>query len=447
MTETPVTGQSRVYVDLIGDLFHSGHLRHLEKAAALGDALVVGVFDDETSTRLSHVPVIPLEERVAIVAALRCVDEVVPGAPGTPDIAFLDKYDIDTICLTDDFGDTHRQKALAALLDDGNGVVLPYSEVRNTIGIIARITGADETASAVSTKNSAIVHDANTLTGAGQDNAVLDAVGALAAAFFGQNWLLNRAQIGTDAWMSLLRCMAGNAVERQTHGQPDPRFVPALVSLAEQCSQVGERVNLIGSAARLVGAAMVERDRKVTVIQPAATAALSGLQTQPTPYETVRCGWFDLPDACPPADTLVVMDPAWASLLIIDGDLLFNTALRLKRELLLCIDFWPENSGSFSPIDNRGAFAFSDSFIRNMLHDQGFFDVQDVLTTVDGAPRPKGSTGCNRVSRNDIVESPESKDGYIYLDGENSLASGLPSEGKFLRWYRASKQPLHIVQQ
>jgi hypothetical protein len=31
MTDTAVSGQSRIYVDLIGDLFHTGHLRPLEK--------------------------------------------------------------------------------------------------------------------------------------------------------------------------------------------------------------------------------------------------------------------------------------------------------------------------------------------------------------------------------------------------------------------------------
>tara|TARA_R110000868_G_scaffold10313_1_gene50550 strand:+ start:20248 stop:21591 length:1344 start_codon:yes stop_codon:yes gene_type:complete len=442
MTETPVTGKSRIYVDLIGDLFHAGHLRHLEKAAALGEVLVVGIFDDETSSRLSHVPVIPMDERVAIVAALRCVDEVVPAAPAAPDPAFLDRYDIDTICLTDDFGDSGRQQALAALLDNGDGIVLPYGEDRSTAGIISTITGIAPAAPSADSGNSAIVHTANNAADAGQNDDVLDAVGALAAGFFGRSWLLNREQIGTANWMSLLRCMAGNAVQRQTHGQTDPRFVPALVSLAERCSRPGERVNLIGDAAGLVGPVLVETGRKVTVIRPSATMPLSGPTIPQAPYETVRCGWLDLADACPPADTLVVLDPAWACLLIVDPDLLFNTTLRLKRELLLCIDFWPENSSSFKPVDNRGLFTFPDTYIRNMLHDRGFFDVEDILTTVDGTPCPANATGCNRVSRNDMVETPDNKEGFIYLDGGEALPAGSGTDGKYLRWYRASKQSL-----
>ena len=137
-----------------------------------------------------------------------------------------------------------------------------------------------------------------------------------------------------------------------------------------------------------------------------------------------------------------MLDPAWACLLIVDPDLLFNTTLRLKRELLLCIDFWPENSSSFKPVDNRGLFTFPDTYIRNMLHDRGFFDVEDILTTVDGTPCPANATGCNRVSRNDMVETPDNKEGFIYLDGGEALPAGSGTDGKYLRWYRASKQSL-----
>ncbi|MBT6284862.1 MAG: adenylyltransferase/cytidyltransferase family protein [Rhodospirillaceae bacterium] len=49
MTEPTPESPVRVYIDLIGDLFHAGHLRHLEKARSLGDTVVIGVFDDETA--------------------------------------------------------------------------------------------------------------------------------------------------------------------------------------------------------------------------------------------------------------------------------------------------------------------------------------------------------------------------------------------------------------
>jgi len=100
---------ARIYIDIIGDLLHPGHVRHLEKAKALGNVLVVGVFDDDIAAELSHVPVMNRDERVAMLAAPRCVDEVVPAAPLCPDTGFLEKYDIAQICLCDDFGHPARQ--------------------------------------------------------------------------------------------------------------------------------------------------------------------------------------------------------------------------------------------------------------------------------------------------------------------------------------------------
>jgi glycerol-3-phosphate cytidylyltransferase len=59
------------------DVFHVGHLRLLQRARALGDRLVVGVSTDELNIRKKgRPPVFTQAERVDIIAALRCVDEV-----------------------------------------------------------------------------------------------------------------------------------------------------------------------------------------------------------------------------------------------------------------------------------------------------------------------------------------------------------------------------------
>lgn len=59
------------------DVFHIGHLRILERAAGLGDRLIVGVSSDALNiSKKGRPPVFPESERMRIVAALRCVDEV-----------------------------------------------------------------------------------------------------------------------------------------------------------------------------------------------------------------------------------------------------------------------------------------------------------------------------------------------------------------------------------
>jgi glycerol-3-phosphate cytidylyltransferase len=71
---TGVTG----YTTGVFDLFHVGHLNLLQRARGACDRLVVGVTTDALAqARKGRAPFVPLEERLAIVAALRCVDEVV----------------------------------------------------------------------------------------------------------------------------------------------------------------------------------------------------------------------------------------------------------------------------------------------------------------------------------------------------------------------------------
>ena len=67
------------YTTGVFDLFHIGHLRLLQKAKSSCDRLIVGVSTDElVATYKNKKPIIPYEERVEIVSALKCVDEVVP---------------------------------------------------------------------------------------------------------------------------------------------------------------------------------------------------------------------------------------------------------------------------------------------------------------------------------------------------------------------------------
>jgi len=69
------------------DLLHVGHLRYLRAARYLGDVLFVGVNGDAAVRRLKGPgrPLIPVEERVEILGALRDVDHVVVFEEDTAD--------------------------------------------------------------------------------------------------------------------------------------------------------------------------------------------------------------------------------------------------------------------------------------------------------------------------------------------------------------------------
>lgn len=67
------------YTTGVFDLFHIGHLNILRRAKEQCDYLIVGVSTDELCESYKHkAPIIPFEERRAIVEAIRYVDEVVP---------------------------------------------------------------------------------------------------------------------------------------------------------------------------------------------------------------------------------------------------------------------------------------------------------------------------------------------------------------------------------
>lgn len=67
------------YTTGVYDMFHIGHLNILRRAKDQCDYLIVGVSTDEVVQEYKHkTPIIPYENRAAIVAAIKYVDEVVP---------------------------------------------------------------------------------------------------------------------------------------------------------------------------------------------------------------------------------------------------------------------------------------------------------------------------------------------------------------------------------
>lgn len=81
-------GRVVVWTNGCFDLFHAGHARSLQVARSLGDVLVVGLNSDDSVHRLKSPgrPVLPVAERAALVAALRCVDYVVVFDDDTPEV-------------------------------------------------------------------------------------------------------------------------------------------------------------------------------------------------------------------------------------------------------------------------------------------------------------------------------------------------------------------------
>ncbi len=117
------------------DVFHVGHLRVLERAAALGDRLVVGVSADALNIRKKgRAPVFSQGERLAIVAALRVVDEVFVEESLEAKRDYLVKHGADVLVMGDAWAGKFDEYA-----DVCEVVYLPRTPAISTTAIIEHI--------------------------------------------------------------------------------------------------------------------------------------------------------------------------------------------------------------------------------------------------------------------------------------------------------------------
>jgi D-beta-D-heptose 7-phosphate kinase/D-beta-D-heptose 1-phosphate adenosyltransferase len=79
-------GKRVVFTNGCFDILHLGHIKYLEKAAALGERLIVAVNSDSSVRKIkgSPRPIMPAKERAILVAACECVDYVVIFSEATP---------------------------------------------------------------------------------------------------------------------------------------------------------------------------------------------------------------------------------------------------------------------------------------------------------------------------------------------------------------------------
>lgn len=85
------------------DLFHVGHLNILRRAKELGDYLVVAVSSDAFNEIKGKKCVIPDYERMAIVEAIKYVDEVIPENDWEQKVRDVQEHDIDVFVMGDDW--------------------------------------------------------------------------------------------------------------------------------------------------------------------------------------------------------------------------------------------------------------------------------------------------------------------------------------------------------
>ncbi|GEK06239.1 glycerol-3-phosphate cytidylyltransferase [Schleiferilactobacillus harbinensis] len=85
------------------DLLHWGHIRLLERAAAFGDQLIVGLSTDEFNAVKHKEAYHSYEHRKYILEAIRYVDKVIPETDWDQKIRDVQKYHADVFVMGDDW--------------------------------------------------------------------------------------------------------------------------------------------------------------------------------------------------------------------------------------------------------------------------------------------------------------------------------------------------------
>jgi rfaE bifunctional protein nucleotidyltransferase chain/domain len=124
------------------DLLHVGHIRYLNAARALGDALIVGINGDQSVRELKGAgrPVTSENDRAEIVAALECVD-LVTIFPEVRATRFLELAAPDIYVKGGDYNqDTLNAEERQVLQKIGAKIeIVPFERGYSTSGLLARL--------------------------------------------------------------------------------------------------------------------------------------------------------------------------------------------------------------------------------------------------------------------------------------------------------------------
>lgn len=119
----------RGYTTGVYDLFHIGHLNLLKNAKKHCDYLIVGISSDKAAQYKNKVPFICQEERMAIVEAIKYVDEVVLQED-LDKVKAWDKFHYDVLFVGSDWKGTDKWNEYERQLKEKGADVcyLPYTK-------------------------------------------------------------------------------------------------------------------------------------------------------------------------------------------------------------------------------------------------------------------------------------------------------------------------------
>ena len=134
------SGLRIVFTNGCFDLLHPGHIDYLQRARALGDVLIIGLNNDESVRKLKGPlrPINPMADRACMLAALACVDLVVPFSEETP-IKLISAILPDILVKGGDYHPDEIVGAKEVRANGGEVVVMPFIGGYSSSALIKRI--------------------------------------------------------------------------------------------------------------------------------------------------------------------------------------------------------------------------------------------------------------------------------------------------------------------
>ncbi|MBV8531709.1 MAG: adenylyltransferase/cytidyltransferase family protein, partial [Candidatus Eremiobacteraeota bacterium] len=128
------------------DVVHAGHVQYLAWARAQGDALIVGLNEDESVRRIkgNARPIVAFAQRALVLRGLRSVDVVVGFGERTPEL-LLDRIRPDVHVKSDQYREDELPERSVVRRHGGRIALAPHVSGASTTDLIARILDAYST--------------------------------------------------------------------------------------------------------------------------------------------------------------------------------------------------------------------------------------------------------------------------------------------------------------
>ncbi len=138
--EQRAAGKRVVFTNGCFDVLHAGHVEYLAWAREQGDALIVGLNEDDSVRRIKGParPIVPFADRARVLSALRSVDAVVGFSERTPEV-LIDKLRPDVHVKSSQYREEELPERDVVLQHGGVIKLAPHVEGVSTTDLIARI--------------------------------------------------------------------------------------------------------------------------------------------------------------------------------------------------------------------------------------------------------------------------------------------------------------------